>query len=120
MKIAMPLKQKLKGVYALSPSFGKAPFFLIYETEDGSYEVINNEFLNGRDVINMLSSKGVKVIITNHLGLNAYKKITDLGLKAYYSEKKNKDFMEVVNDYKQGLLREITPELLLEISAHKH
>lgn len=104
----------------LSPSFGKAPFFLIYQTDDNSYEILKNEFLNGRDVINMLSSKGVKVVIVNHIGLNAYKKIIDLGLAAYYSEKKNIDFIEIVNDYANGLLREITPELLLEISSHKH
>lgn len=120
MKIAMPVKQKLNGNYALSPSFGKAPFFIVYETDTDSYEVVRNEFLNGRDIINLLSSKGVKVIITNHIGLNAYKKVLDLGLSAYYSEKKNKDFKEVINDYKQGILKEITPELLVHLSSHKH
>lgn len=120
MKISIPLKKRISGSYVVSPSFGKAPFFLVYETDDGSYEIIVNNFQNGRDILNLLSSKGVRVVITNHLGFNAYKKVIELGLVAYYTEKKNKDFMEVINDYEKGALKEITPELLTQISAHKH
>lgn len=120
MKIAVPLKKRMNGNYVVSPSFGKAPFFLVYETDDSSYEIVPNDFQNGRDILNLLSSKGVRVVITNHLGFNAYKKVIELGLIAYYTEKKNRDFMDVINDYEKGLLKEITPELLTQISAHKH
>ncbi len=119
MKIAMPVKPS-KGKYVLSSAFGKARFFLIYDLESDSYEIVENKELSGRDAINLISSKGSKVVITNHIGGGAYRLLTELGLKAYFTESKNKPFDDVIKEYKEEKLKEITPSNFMLIPKHHH
>jgi predicted Fe-Mo cluster-binding NifX family protein len=119
MKIAMPVKPS-KGKYVLLSAFGKARFFLIYDLESDSYEIVENKELSGKDAINLISSKGSKVVITNHIGGGAYRLLTELGLKAYFTESKNKPFEDVIKEYKEEKLKEITPSNFMLIPKHHH
>ncbi len=105
MKIALPVKY-VKNEYLLSSAYGKAPIFMIYDLETNSFEIVENKYLNGRDVANLLSSKGAKAVITNHLGQGAYKHLKDLNIKAYFSELKNKPVEESINLFKENKLKE--------------
>ncbi|WP_051524436.1 NifB/NifX family molybdenum-iron cluster-binding protein [Sulfurihydrogenibium subterraneum] len=108
MKIALPVKPQ-KEEYLLSPAFGKAKFFLIYDTETQEVKIVENEHLSGRDVVNILSKEKVNVVITNHLGGGAYRHIIDCGIKAIYTESKNAPYKEVINQFLEGKLREFQP-----------
>lgn len=119
MKIAMPVKKKGE-TYLLSSAYGKAPFFLIYNLENNNFEIAKNEGLNGKYVADMLSSKNVKVVITNHIGAGAFNALQQKGIKAYFTEKKNTDFKEVIDEFKNGKLKEITPEIFHMIPKHHH
>ena len=119
MKVAMPVKPS-KDTYLLSSAFGKARFFLIYDIDSNSYEIVENKELSGRDAINLISSKGAKIVITNHIGGGAYRLLNELGLKAYFTESKNKPFNEVIIEYKDGKLKEITPQNFMLVPQHNH
>ncbi|MGC9006465.1 MAG: NifB/NifX family molybdenum-iron cluster-binding protein [Sulfurihydrogenibium sp.] len=119
MKVAMPVKPS-QGKYLLSSAFGKARFFLIYDLDSGSYEVVENKELSGRDAVNLISSKGAKIVITNHIGGGAYRLLNELGLKAYFTESKNKPVDDIINEYKDGKLKEITPQNFMLIPQHHH
>lgn len=119
MKIAMPVKPKMES-YLLSPAYGKAKFFLIYDTETNNYEIVENKYLNGRDVANLLSSHKVDIVITNHIGGGAYEHLTNLGIKAYFTEMKNEPFEKVINEFKEGKLKEITRQMLMLLPQHHH
>ncbi|WP_297889015.1 NifB/NifX family molybdenum-iron cluster-binding protein [Sulfurihydrogenibium sp.] len=119
MKVAMPVKPS-KDKYLLSSAFGKSKFFLIYDLETDSYEIVENKELSGREAVNLISSKGAKIVITNHIGGGAYKLLTEIGLKAYFTQSKNKPFETVLQEYKEGKLKEITPANFMLIPQHHH
>ncbi|MEZ0323076.1 MAG: NifB/NifX family molybdenum-iron cluster-binding protein [Hydrogenothermaceae bacterium] len=119
MKIAMPVKPK-SGEYVLSTAYGKAKFFLIYDTDTNSYEIVENKYLNGRDVANLLSVHRVDVVITNHIGSGAYNHLINLGMKAYFTESKNEHFERIIGEFKEGKLKEITPQMLMLLPQHYH
>lgn len=107
MKIALAVKY-IKDEYILSPAYGKAPIFMVYDLENNSFEIVENKYLNGKDVANFLSSKNVKSVITNHLGQGAYQHLKELNIKAYFSELKNKPVIESINLFKENKLKEFT------------
>ncbi|MEJ5172979.1 MAG: NifB/NifX family molybdenum-iron cluster-binding protein [Hydrogenothermaceae bacterium] len=119
MKIAMPVKPKSES-YVLSPAFGKAKFFLIYDMDTENYEIVENKYLNGRDVANLLSVNKVNVVITNHIGGGAYKHLVDLGMKAFFTELKNEPFEKILDEFKRGNLKEITPQMFILLPQHDH
>ncbi|MFN3977840.1 MAG: NifB/NifX family molybdenum-iron cluster-binding protein [Sulfurihydrogenibium azorense] len=108
MKIALPVKPQ-KDEYLVSPAFGKAKFFLIYDTQSQDVKIVENEHLSGRDVVNILSKEKVEIVITNHLGGGAYQHMVNCGIKPYYTESKNVSYKEVINQFLEGKLREFQP-----------
>lgn len=109
MKIALPVK-KANDSYMLSSKFGKTPFFLIFDTETGEIKVIRNEYQNGRDIANILSSKGVKTVITHHIGKGAFNHLKNLCIDVYHSENKNISYTKVIQQFKERNLQKIKDE----------
>jgi predicted Fe-Mo cluster-binding NifX family protein len=75
----------------LDSRFGRTPKFLVYNLENDTYEVIDNEKnLNaaqgaGIQSAETLVKQGVQALVTGHCGPNAYRVLLAAGIKIYYT-----------------------------------
>ncbi len=73
----------------LDPRFGRAPGFLIYDTDGGSVEYISNiQNFNavqgaGTQSAQNLGSAGVSAVVTGHCGPKAFSVLARAGIKVY-------------------------------------
>lgn len=91
MKIAITTEGKtLDG--ALDPRFGRAKRFILYDTDKGTYEVLENEAnFNaaqgaGIQAAQNLIDAGVDTLITGHTGPNAFRVLQRAGILVYQSK----------------------------------
>lgn len=68
--------------------FARAPFFTFVDTESGESESVKNPLIDaaggvGPRAVQMLSDRGVKVLITGHVGGNAARALAAGGIEAY-------------------------------------
>jgi len=103
MKLAMPIegKDSMKNV---SPSFGRAPYFLIYDTDTKEEKYLENSAATtqggaGVKAAQIVADSKVDVLLTPRCGKNAAEVFEDSGIKLYKtregSAKKNiEDFTE--------------------------
>ena len=75
----------------LDSRFGRACRFLIYDMEQGSFEIINNEKnLNaaqgaGVQAAETVARSGVESVVTGHCGPKAYRVLDAAGIRVYTS-----------------------------------
>ena len=119
MKIAMPVKRKGDS-YVLSTAYGKARFFLIYDTGKDEIKIIENKSLSGKGIAEDLEKENVDAVITNHIGEGAFNVLTEKGIKAYFTDKKNAEWKEIVLEFKENKLMQITKQNFYMIPQHKH
>ncbi len=87
----------------VDPRFGRAPYILLVDSDDMSFEVLDNkENVNalkgaGIQAATMISEKGAEVLLTGHCGPNAFKTVQAADIK-------------VVNDV-EGTVREAVNKL---------
>jgi predicted Fe-Mo cluster-binding NifX family protein len=87
MKIAIPVNEKdFKS--EICPSFGRTPYYLIYDTTEKTNEFVENSAAQsaggaGIKAAQMLVDLCVKVIIAPRYGENAAKVLIDGGIKVY-------------------------------------
>lgn len=72
----------------LSEFLGRAPYFVIYDMKNDSFQKVENPFSNeahavGMRVGAMLASKGAGVVICKNIGYEPMKKFNELGMKVY-------------------------------------
>lgn len=73
----------------LDSRFGRAPKFLVYDLNDGTFEVVDNEQnLNAPQGAGIQSAEtvarlGATVLVTGHCGPKAYRVLTSAGIKIY-------------------------------------
>jgi predicted Fe-Mo cluster-binding NifX family protein len=71
---------------AVDPRFGRAPYFLIVDSETFSFEVVDNkENVNalkgaGIQAARLVSEKGAGVLLTGYCGPNAFKTLKAVGI----------------------------------------
>jgi predicted Fe-Mo cluster-binding NifX family protein len=71
----------------VDPRFGRAPYFLIVDSETFAFDIIdNNENMNalkgaGIQAARMVSDKGVEVLLTGFCGPNAFKALKAADIK---------------------------------------
>ena len=88
MKIAITSKGKDLDA-EMDPRFGRAVYFIVYDTDDGSFSVIDNEKnLNaergvGVQAGQMVVSAGAGVLITGNCGPKAFRVLSTAGVKVY-------------------------------------
>ena len=75
MKIALPVEEKSLNT-PLCVSFGRTPLFVIFDTENGEFEFIDNSAAAsqggaGIKAAQLLADKGAKAVITFRCGENA-------------------------------------------------
>ncbi len=87
MKVAIAsLGQDLNSL--VSPSFGKAPFIIIVDVENGeikNYEVYQNTFPRGILLAQFLLSKNIDVAVAGQFGGNVYNILIQSGIKLFSS-----------------------------------
>jgi len=71
---------------AVDPRFGRAPWFIVADTETGEFEAVNNQenvnALQGAGVqaADLVSRHGVQYLLTGHCGPNAFRTLTAAGV----------------------------------------
>ncbi len=84
MRIAVTAVQS--GLDAeMDPRFGRCPFFVIVETDNLSFEAIDNEAQAlgqgaGIQAARLLADRGVKYVLTGNCGPNAHQTLTAAGI----------------------------------------
>ncbi|MCM8792674.1 MAG: NifB/NifX family molybdenum-iron cluster-binding protein [Candidatus Omnitrophica bacterium] len=112
MRICIPTEtdEGLKAVvYA---HFGSAPYFTIYDTDKDSIEIINNtDMLHAHGACQptkTLGAKKIDTLVCLGMGVRAVQRLNASRIKAYRIGQGTVE--EVINQFKQGLLEEITLE----------
>jgi len=68
--------------------FGRCPFFIIYNTDNDSFEHVENQARQamggaGIQTGQMIAGRGVKAVITGNVGPNAFKVLAAAGIEIY-------------------------------------
>jgi predicted Fe-Mo cluster-binding NifX family protein len=91
--------------------FGRAPWFLIHDTESGSWEAVSNqasiEALHGAGIqaAQTVARQGVNAVITGHCGPKAFQVLAAAGLKVFRGDART--VKEAVAAFQAGQLCEL-------------
>ena len=87
MKICIPTETNKGKDAIVFDHFGSAPFFTIYDTDNGSVEIITNanqHHAHGMcQPMEALGGKGVNAVVTGGAGAGAIQKLNQGGIKVY-------------------------------------
>lgn len=115
--IAIPLKALDPVDTKTSKLFGKAPYILLVSL-DKSAEVLQNEFTSGKELAAELVKRGVKTVITNHLGQKAYDLLSSYGVKILHNSESSSVLLSL-DAYKAGTLNQFDASMIQE-AKHRH
>ncbi len=110
--LAIPLKALDPVDIKTSKLFGKAPYILLI-SEDGGAEVLQNEFTSGKELAAELVRRGVKTLITNHLGQKAYELLSSYDIDILYNSESSSVLLSL-DAYKAGSLKPFEPSMIQE------
>ena len=93
----------------IDPRFGRCPYFVIVDSETMEFEAVSNVAAGsmhgaGIQAAQTAASKGVKVVLTGHVGPNAFQALSAAGIRVVTGAFGN--LREVVEKYKRGELKE--------------
>ena len=100
--------QELKA--PLDPRFGRAAYFIFYDTENDSFEVLNNKpNLNASQGAGIQAAQAVSrgkagAVITGHCGPKAFSALQAGGIAVYLCKENTVE--EAIQAYKQGRLEQ--------------
>jgi len=109
MKIALTTSGKDLNA-PLDSRFGRAPQFLIYDLEAGTFEVVDNDQnLNASQGAGIQSAQniarlGAKALVTGHCGPKAFRVLQAAGIKIYNTSAAT--VAEAIDQYRTGKLTE--------------
>ncbi|NLM16099.1 MAG: dinitrogenase iron-molybdenum cofactor biosynthesis protein [Candidatus Riflebacteria bacterium] len=112
MRIAMPVNEK-KAEGTINPSFGRAPYFLIYNTETKETVFVDNKAMESRGgagikAAQTLADNNVEALLVPRLGENAADALNAAEIKIYKTINDSiKDNIEAFAAGKLSLLEEI-------------
>ncbi len=110
MKLAISSSENNLGSQ-IDLRFGRAKGFIIYETNDDSFQFIDNvqnlEAAQGAGIqaAQNVVNKDVEAVITGHCGPKAFKVLSTSGLKVYTVE--TGKISEIIENFKNGELQEL-------------
>lgn len=109
MKIA--ITSKGRGLDAeTDPRFGRAAYFIVYETDDGTFAVIDNgKNLNAQQGVGVQAGQavietGAAVLVTGNCGPKAFRVLKTAGVKVYTGAAGT--IQESIEAYTKGVLTE--------------
>lgn len=91
----------------IDPRFGRCAYFLIIETDDMSFEVVNNENIAlsggaGIQSAQVVASKGVNAVLTGNCGPNAVRTLRAAGVELFVGQ--TGTIRQAVERFKNGEL----------------
>lgn len=109
MKIAITSKGKSLND-ELDPRFGRSANLIMYETDSGEFEVIENTNMAmaggaGVKTAQLVISKGAKAVISGSFGPNSFSVLKAADIEMY-TDSQGK-ITEVINRFKEGKLQKI-------------
>jgi len=112
MRICIPVENN-EGLKArVCAHFGSAPYFIIYDTDKDTSEVINNSdnhHIHGMcHPLKALEGKGINVVVCGGMGARAVQKLNEGGIRACRASAETAQ--EIIQSYEQGNLEEITAD----------
>ncbi|WP_460024487.1 NifB/NifX family molybdenum-iron cluster-binding protein [Infirmifilum sp. SLHALR2] len=123
MRVLVPVV-KVNGKLFLSPHFGRAPGFAVYEvqgSEIANVQYVDNPYRNpeehsghGRMILNLVSSFKPEAVIVRSIGEGAFYRLKSLGARIYRSTDRLAD--EAV----LKLVRNELEELQAPVEEHEH
>ena len=92
----------------IDPRFGRCAYFLIIETDDMAFEVLDNDSANlgggaGIQSAQFIASKGAKAVLTGNCGPNAVRTLSAAGVELYTGE--TGTVADAIERYKNGVLK---------------
>jgi predicted Fe-Mo cluster-binding NifX family protein len=94
----------------LDSRFGRSPKFLLYDLENGTFEVVGNQQnLNAAQGAGIQSAEtvarlGAKALITGHCGPKAFRVLTAAGIRIYHTDAPT--VAAAIERYRSGKLSE--------------
>ena len=91
----------------IDPRFGRCAYFIIVNTNDMSFEVIDNESIAsgggaGIESARLVASKGARVTVSGNVGPNAVRALSAAGIEIYLAN--TGIIREVIEKYNRGYL----------------
>ena len=119
MKIIVPVEDKSLDTL-VCPSFGRTPLFLLFNTENGEHEFLDNSAAAsqggaGIKAAQMLVDNGAEAVITYRCGENAAEVLNAGNIKIYKAQ--TVSVKENIERYKEG---ELLPLTEIHAGFHNH
>jgi predicted Fe-Mo cluster-binding NifX family protein len=91
----------------IDPRFGRSPYFIFFDADTGNAEAIenpNSQFSGGAGIqsAQVMAQKGVKALLTGHIGPNAFDVLIPAGIDVYIGIKGT--VKEAIESFKSGQL----------------
>lgn len=101
MKIAIPSTgQDINGT--ISPTFARAPYFVIVDSQSLEARAIKNPYVVGRGVgyatAELIANEMAEAVITNTIGPNAASALRELGIKIYQASGSIKEAVKALQE----------------------
>lgn len=92
-----------------SPRFGRADFFILFDSETGEWEALPNPAAGARggagpQAVQFIANKGAEVVISGRYGPSAFTALEAAGIKAYLAE--DGTVSDVYAKFQDGILEE--------------
>lgn len=105
MKIAITSSGNTLGSF-VDRRFGRSPFFVIYDTSDGAYEIVPNPNANhlegaGPASVRMVAAKGVKKVVSGEFGVNVKSLFDQLQIQLISVPDEKKTVQQIIDLFMQ-------------------
>ncbi len=112
MRICIPTRDKNGLKAEVHAHFGSANYFIIYDTDSNSHEVIENTNIHHSHgmchPLSVLGGNNIDAVVCSGMGLRAIQKLSEGGIKAYRVNAATVE--EVIEHYNNNSLELLTPE----------
>ena len=112
MRICIPTQSKNGKESKINEHFGSAPFFAIYNTDDSTFELIENTNAHHShgmcQPIAELSEKNIEIVICGGMGARALQKLNQQGIRAFKATTGTVE--EIIAQYERDSIEELTVE----------
>jgi predicted Fe-Mo cluster-binding NifX family protein len=118
MKIAIS-SQGTEQTADVDPRFGRTKWFILYDTETGSFESINNDQVldlpqgAGIQAAQQVVGQNAGVVLTGHCGPNAFRTLNAAGVQVVIGVSGPVD--QAVKQYQAGRLK---PAVAADVAGH--
>ena len=111
MKIALPVNNNHLDA-GISHAFGRAPFFLFYDTETGEEEYVSNRSVGapggaGVSAAQQLADSGIEVVLSPRCGQNAAQVLMAANIAVYVAEEES--IQQSIDSFTRGELKPLVP-----------